>query len=355
MSIFWEKVMILLVSPLPPPEGGIAIWTKQYLKYCEENDIDVSIVNIALTGRRSNKINSGRSILDEIKRTFFIINDLKKKLKSIKPEYVHINTACAKWGYFRDALCVSIAKRSGAKVIFHYRCTIQDKLGHSRIKRNLFSKTTAKADVVLTLNKLSENFVKEHVPSANVITVPNFIAVDSKCDKFEVADKIERVLYVGHVQFDKGVREIFKAAESFPDIDFTLAGPVAEEVKQVKCPDNVKLIGRIEHSEVHGLMKNSDVFLFPSYTEGFSNAMVEAMACGLPIIASDVGANKDMIESHGGIIVSAESYDEIIVALNRIKDFDLRCGLSLGNQNKVYEKYRVGTVMKLLFEIYDKL
>ena len=347
--------MILLVSPLPPPEGGIAIWTKQYLKYCENNSIDVSIVNIALKGKRGNKINSDRNILDEVKRTLYIITDLKKKLKSCNPRYVHINTACAKWGFFRDAMCVSIAKRRGVKVIFHYRCTVQDKLGQSKLRNIIFRKITAKADVVLTLNKISEDFVKGSIPSLNVVTVPNFISADNINHEFIVSDKIEQILYVGHVQYDKGVREIFKAAESFPDKKFILAGPVADEVKSLVCPDNVKLIGRLDHSEVQKLLCKSDVFLFPSYTEGFSNALVEAMACGLPVIASDVGANKDMIENHGGIIISEKSHDEIITALKKIENYDLRCSMSLWNQKKVFDKYRVEIVMKRLLEIYNNI
>lgn len=345
--------MILLVSPLPPPEGGIAIWTKQYLEYCKKNNIDVSIVNIALTGKRSNRINAGRSLFDEVKRTLYIIRELKSKLKTCKPEYVHINTACAKWGYLRDALCVNIAEKSGAKVIFHYRCTIKDKLDRSRFRNRLFVKTTAKADLVMTLNTVSENFVKNNVPASEVITVPNFISVDENIKEFFVSDKVKQILYVGHVQFDKGIREMFDAAKSFPDIKFVLAGPVAKEVELLNCPSNVKLLGRVEHSNVKGLMQESDVFLFPSYTEGFSNALVEAMACGMPVIATDVGANKDMIEDSGGIIVSAGSSGDIVNAINKINDYSLRYSMSQWNRKKVFDKYRVETVMEQLLELYD--
>ncbi len=347
--------MVLLVSPLPPPEGGIAIWTKQYLKYCSENKIDVDLVNIALTGRRSEKINDKRSILDEVKRTFSIVSDLRKKLRKPNPECVHINSSCAKFGLIRDMICVSVAKKHSSKVVLHFRCNIKDKLGNGSFRKKLFNKIVKKSDVILTLNSFSENFVKENVPDAKVITVPNFITVNDNLSKHNISDKVNNILYVGHVQFDKGAREIFSAASSFPDKTFIMAGPVAVEVQELNCPDNVKLLGRVEHSRVESLMKDADLFLFPSYTEGFSNALVEAMAYGLPAIATNVGANGDMIEDKGGILVSAESVDEIIDALNRIEDADLRNSMSEWSRNKVLNEYRIEIVMKRLFDIYHSL
>ncbi len=346
---------ILLVSPLPPPEGGIAIWTTQYLNYCKKNNIDVSIVNIAVTGKRSKKINDKRSVTDEIKRTLSIVSDLKKKLKSFRPEYVHINSACAKFGLIRDAACVFLAKRFNVKIILHFRCTVQDKLGDGKLRNNLFRKMVSKADLVLTLNTLSEKFVKNSVNSVQVVTVPNFIGVTEKLDTFNISDSVKNVIYVGHVQFDKGVREIFKTAEAFPSKHFILAGPVSKEVENLKHTENVELLGRVEHSKVLNLMRSSDVFLFPSYTEGFSNALVEAMLCGLPIIASEVGANADMLENKGGYLVPAENYKEIITAVNMIEDKSIRQNMSLWNQKKVFDKYRVDIVMEQLLSIYSQI
>lgn len=347
--------MILLVSPLPPPEGGIAIWTKQYIEYCKNNNIDFSIVNIALTGKRSNKINDKRSITDEIKRTFSIVSDLKSKLRLHKPQYVHINSSCAKFGLIRDTICVRIAKKAGSKVILHFRCNVQDKLGEGIFRKKLFLKISKSADVILTLNSPSENFVKSNLPSARVITVPNFISIEEKPFNRIINTDVKTILYVGHVQFDKGAREIFRTAESFPDKTFLLAGPVAKEVSFLDCPDNVKLLNRVEHSEVYRLMNEADVFLFPSYTEGFSNALVEAMASGLPVIATDVGANKDMIEDKGGFIVPAESSYHIITALKEIQNYHLRDSMSRWNYKKVFENYKTEIVMQKLLDIYDNI
>lgn len=346
---------ILLVSPLPPPEGGIAIWTKQYIEYCKKIGIDAAVVNIALTGRRSEKINSSRSVFDEIKRTVNIIRDLKHQLKTFKPECVHINSSCAKWGLFRDYICASIVKYNGVRLVLHYRCTIPDRLGSSSINIKTFVKMSKKADLILTLNKVSENYVCSHIANPKVKTIANFIKLNGELLPHNISPKINTLLYVGHVQLDKGAKEIIETACHFSDKTFILAGPVSNEVLSLKCPSNVRLLGRVEHEEIHNLINISDVFLFPSYTEGFSNALVEAMAGGLPAVASDVGANRDMIEEKGGVIVAPKSTSDIINAIDYLEDEQIRRETSLWNQNKVFNNYRIDTVMKLLFDCYSSL
>ena len=64
-----NNLKILLVSPLPPPAGGIASWTQQYIDWSEKNNLSVEIVNTAVIGKRAEKINQKTKILDEIKRT----------------------------------------------------------------------------------------------------------------------------------------------------------------------------------------------------------------------------------------------------------------------------------------------
>src|SRR5690554_3015250 len=97
-----NNLKILLLSPLPPPAGGIASWTQQYLNWSEKNNLNVEIVNTAIIGKRAEKINQKTKIVDEIKRTKDIIKDLKTKINTFKPQIIHLNTPCGKLGIIRD-------------------------------------------------------------------------------------------------------------------------------------------------------------------------------------------------------------------------------------------------------------
>ena len=65
---------ILLVSPLPPPAGGMALWTQQYLEFMNNKNIQVDVVNIAVTGKRAANYTK-KNILGEVLRTLNIFKN----------------------------------------------------------------------------------------------------------------------------------------------------------------------------------------------------------------------------------------------------------------------------------------
>lgn len=349
-----EKLRVLLISPLPPPAGGIASWTKQYIEWSNNHDLNVDIVNTAVIGKRAEKINSKTKILDELKRTKEIICELRKKIKDFKPQIIHLNTPCGKLGIIRDYLCSRIAKKYGIKLFIHYRCNISDQVRKSRISKYFLKKIANIADINLVLNTSSKEYLKSEANSCS-IKIANFIdktfiLQGSK----QISDKIKTISFVGHIQRTKGIFEIIDAARGFPEITFKLAGPIANEIKEIGKPSNLVFVGTLTKQEVRELLIDSDIFLFPSYTEGFANAMLEAMATGLPIIATPVGANVDMIESTGGVIVEVGNSNSIIEAINSLRSFAARSKMSEWNLKKVKDEYTTSKVMNKLISIYLK-
>lgn len=343
---------VLLLSPLPPPAGGIATWTIRYLKWSEDNNLNVEIVNTAVTGNRLRKINRQRNLIDEISRTKNIIITLKNKITDNTPDLAHINSACGKFGIIRDYLCALLIKNKKIKLIVHYHCNIEDQIGENKIQLLFLKKLSKLADTTLVLNTPSKEFLENKIGCVGTI-VPNFID-----DSFQVAkvrkinDTVKNILFVGHVQQTKGALEIIESAKKFPKIVFTLAGPVSDEIKQLNIPPNIEFLGEVNKSKVIYLLNESDIFLFPSYTEGFANALLEAMAMGLPVIATDVGANLDMLENRGGLIVKKKKYQDIVKAIDKLENQSIREKMSMWNLEKVHKHYFIDGVMEKLIEIY---
>lgn len=116
------------------------------------------------------------------------------------------------------------------------------------------------------------------------------------------------------------------------------------------------LIGVLNKQEIRLLLSKSDLFIFLTYTEGFSISLLEAMAMGVPIITTDVGANYEMLENKGGFIVPIKSdISTINEKLDMIKDMKTREKMSNWNINKVLNHYTVDSVMKQLVNEYTKL
>ena len=83
--------------------------------------------------------------------------------------------------------------------------------------------------------------------------------------------------------------------------------------------------------------------------------MLEAMACGLPCIATDVGANGDMLEDKGGIIVPVKNVDAIIDAFEKLEDNNIRKDISNWNIEKVKNNYTRTSVLDEIMDIYNKM
>ena len=95
--------------------------------------------------------------------------------------------------------------------------------------------------------------------------------------------------------------------------------------------------------------------MFLSYFigEGFSNALAEAMASGLPCIVSDWAANSDMIENKGGIVISCKNPKDAIQALKKIENPNIRKKQSDFNINKVKNNYVDSIVLNQYVQLYE--
>lgn len=341
---------ILLVSPLPPPAGGIATWTEKYLSYCKNNSVDVSIVNIALSGSRGKQINTKKNVFDEISRTKRILYNLKSQIKINTPDIVHLNTSCSKYGLFRDFLCAAFLKKKNIPFILQCHCDVKNHI-RNRFSELFLKKMVKSAGVVLLLNSRSKEYI-ESLCSTECKVIPNFVEETMIFPCYKVREKIRNAVYVGHVNKSKGCLEIIEAAKRLPECHFILVGPVSAEIEAIDKPNNVEMTGAKTPCEVKKYLREADVFVFPSYSEGFSLSLTEAMATGLPCIVTEVGANKDMIEDAGGIVVGLKNVTAILEAFEVMSSLEIRKRMSVFNIEKVRNSYTTDVVMKEIFCMY---
>lgn len=341
---------ILLVSAFPPPAGGISTWTIMYKKYCDENNIPLSVVNTALKGKRGEQVNNRRNIYDEVKRTLSILTKYKLQISKFQPDIIHLNTSCSRFGILRDYLCIKIACKKRIPIVLHCHCNVNEQV-KNQFSIRIMKRMADKVDCVLVLNQNSEKFLRR-LTKSKIIKVPNFIDVSMISQKREVSSVINEVLFVGHVQPMKGTVELLKAAKQLQDMHFTLVGPIKEGLDISQHSANVSFLGAKEYHEVKKIYERADVYLFPSHSEGFSLSLTEAMAAGLPCIATDVGANKDMLEDKGGVIIQVGNENAIIQSLKQISDPAIRQKMSDWNIEKVKENYSLEKVMERIISIY---
>ena len=347
---------ILLISPkMDNPNGGIAVWTDMYLGVAEDFGLDCSLVNTAAIGARAKNGSAGRNFFDEFIRTNKIFSELNRCLKATKFDAVHLNTSCGTFGIIRDFLIAKRIKKvqPDAKIVVHYHCDIPVQI-RNKISKYYLGKLLKLADENLVLCTNSKNYLEKEFSTPSLI-VPNPIGEGMiRENEKETCEELARAFFVGRVEVAKGVREIYSLATRHSDITFELAGAVSDDVAKWEKPDNVILLGPMPHDDVIKKMDEADVFIFPSHSEGFSIALLESMARGLPAIATDVGSNKDMLDGGCGFIVDKGDVDAMSEAISTLASREARAKCSTASISKVKEQYTKAVVMTMYRESYKK-
>ena len=332
-------------------KGGIAVWTNMFLSRCVEYDIHCDLVNTEVVGKRLQKGVFMINIADEFIRTRRIFKDLKQSLRTEKYDVVHLNTSCGKFGLFRDYLVARKVYRKKIPLILHFHCDIPYWI-NSKFRKKCLKKLVTLSSCNLVLCKNSQKYLEKELCEKSII-MPNFVDESAiRKDEKTINETPENAFFVGRVERAKGAAEIFELAKRFTNIKFKLSGNISDEVKAWEKPKNIELTGPVSHDKVIDYLDETDLFIFPSHSEGFSLALAEAMARGVPCIATDVGANADMLSNECGVIVEKGNVDAMEKAIGNLFAPRVRENLSQNAVNKVRREYTVDTVLKKFCEIY---
>ena len=168
-------------------------------------------------------------------------------------------------------------------------------------------KAAKKASGILSVSKaLADEMVGMGIERKKISVIYN--GVDHQ--KFGVETKVplsgDYLLYVGNLKHDKGVVELIKGfaniCENHPALHLVYAGSgvekkcLAELSKELNITNKVQLLGAVEHDKLPALITNAKALVLPSYNEGVPNVVLEAMACGTPVLATRVGGIPEVVD-----------------------------------------------------------
>ena len=130
----------------------------------------------------------------------------------------------------------------------------------------------------------------------------------------DMAKKRKTILYCGRFSYEKGIKYLIKAAKILSDqktpFRLLLVGDGKDKeyiinlVDELDLIDCVDFMSEVPHHEIPKLMNSSDILCLPSIREGYPNVILEAMACGLPVVATEVGGVPEIInKTDYGILV----------------------------------------------------
>ena len=173
------------------------------------------------------------------------------------------------------------------------------------------------SDRISTLSTFARStFLEAGFPEERLIQIP--LGVD--VELFRPAPRQNegfRILYAGRLELWKGVQYLLQAFSELrlPGAELVLAGPIMPEIRPIletHKSDSIRLLGPVPRSELVDRYQQADVLVLPTLNDAFGLVILEAMACGTPVIATDHSAGPDVIEDRlDGFVIPIRSVEAI--------------------------------------------
>jgi len=346
---------ILMIGPSLDCQGGIAAVSGMLYDYFIYKNFQVYYLASTVEG----------IFLKRFLYTLFSYIKFVNFFFTNKLALIHIH--CSVYNsFYRKLFYIILAEIIGKKVILQIHPERFDYFykRNNKYLRNLIKKIFQNLEAIIVLSNSIKSKIAGIFPKVNIYVLNNpVISSNFKCEKLK---KRTVVLYLGWIIREKGVYDIVeiipKVVEKYPSAIFVFCG--SKETKKLKsacknnhCKKNVDINGWITGHEKVNLLSQSTMLVLPSYSEGFPNVLLEAMASCLPIITTPVGANPEIIKDKiNGFLISPgdkESLKEKILLLLRNPKLCKTMGRI--NQKLVKEKYDIEIVGENLIRIYSQI
>lgn len=288
------------------------------------------------------------------------LQNVVKSLRKNRPDIVQSAH------FYTNIYAAAAGKFLGIKSIGAIRNDLTSEIGADRI----FGKWQVRLpDHLIANSELALRRAKDFgIPPQKIDFVKNAVHLggDSQITAIENKRTIN-VLYVGRLAEQKRpeifVELAFYLSQNAPELDlrFRMAGegPLLENLKKqvtdYRLPENaVSFLGN--RPDVLPLYQESDLLVLPSRFEGTPNVLLEAMACGLPIVATKVGGVPEIVSEKCGILVDPENKRELFEAARElVTNESLRRRLGRGGKEYVARNHSLEYLQKQLTGIYEKI
>ncbi len=317
---------ILMIGPLPPPQGGARVLFKHFVEEFHKKDFIQLKVLKTWQPKKPLRKKVGRAI-SVFSRAWFSGRNFD---------------VIAFWGsdrgttYFGPMLSL-VSFLTGTPWILRkfgggFNLTYRDS---NPIQRYLLRRTLLSADINLLETKTLIERFQEILPGANFAWHANGRRPDSRGKR--KSGQCNKFLYLGKVKPKKGIRDILNASDHFKgsQVQVDVYGPMEGGLKEGEFQrhNGVNYGGVVTSEEVPELLRTHDALLLPTYCEGegYPGAILEAYSYGLPVVATDWWGISEIVDDSSGILVQPRDPDELYSAMNRlVTDKNLYQRLSKG-------------------------
>jgi len=235
------------------------------------------------------------------------------------------------------------------------------KSDEARAARDLEGEVFLGADAVVVTTDAMAHSVKERysVQDSTIRVIPNYVETDRFAPSKRGPNQNLRVGFVGRLDKQKNLFALVEAVAPL-DVEVWLIGYGPQrpdlEKKAQGSKATFRFVGNVPNAQLPGLLNNCDIFVLPSLYEGHPKALLEAMACGLPVIGTRVPGTRELIQDGENGIICETDAASIRSAIERlIGDAALRERLGKAARLFIEQQFALERVVELEVSLLTEL
>lgn len=380
-------VRVLLAVPAPPPFSGPEINGAMLVRHGLGEGFETRHLD---PGVRSSNRGKGRITAGALAALTRLWLSTAAVLLRFRPRVLYLYLAQNRTGFVRDAVLILTGRLLGARPVVHVRgSNFANYYGHAPAPERRFIRFVLArvSRVILVADRFRQQF-DGLVPRERVDVVYN--GVDDELREGLARTPVPRpagcrILFMGHLSAAKGFGDLVQALghvmAADPAVTFGAAGEWLEAERNIHFDEAGRPVpsggalraeweallsrfgnravhfGRADAAEKLRALREADLFVLPSYSEGFPMAALEAMAAGLPLIVTPVGALPEILEEgkHALFVQPGDAAGLAAAILSLAADPDRRRAMGAANIALVGERFTFAAAQSGLRAVLAKV
>ncbi len=278
---------------------------------------------------------------------------VRAAFRRIRPDVIH------SYGYPCDIYAPLLAsRRQGSRVVTSRR-------GNQPRRRRLllYRLTNRLAGHVVCVSRSAREYANGHegLRTGKCTVIPNGVDLGKFRPKAPTHAPLRVLGTHGRVGWIKGTDHLVRAFSelSVPDAVLQIAGPTVDAwSRDLRAThehrEGLRFLGDI--TDAGTFLRSLDIFVLPSRSEGMSMALLEAMATGLPIVATDVGSNREVLDNgEAGLVVPPDSRSIADAVARLMKEPERARRLGAAARQRVEAEFRLKTMVRRFEAFYEQL
>jgi glycosyltransferase involved in cell wall biosynthesis len=368
-----------------PVAGGSAIAPYYLAKYLVRKGHEIFIFTSDF-GRNLAKFNDEKDLIiieSNIKLKMFNLfytPSLRSKLENYKLDVLHFHN----FRTYQNYVAYSYAKRTNKPYILQAHGTVPRISSWRKLKfiYDIFFgyKLLRNASKIIALNKIEfEQYKSMGVSEEKIVIIPNGLDLSEYANlpskgffkkKFNIPEDKKIILYLGRIHKIKGIDFLIKAYAylknkmNFKDAILVIAGPDNEYLDEARAlartlevTDSVIFLEPLYGKNKLAAYVDSDLYVIPSRYEIWGMTVLEAYACGKPVVASRVSGLKDLVkDGETGSLFEPGNVKQLAISIfNLLNGNDIAKEMGLKGKNFVRENFTIEKVVERLEKVYEKV